>query len=181
MDLVYHVSGTAGITEFVPREYWNLNYVHSGPVEDEAGIPPGAEVMCCFYATSRGFAPFYFPPARCSRLYVSKKRNLKTFSGVAGVLPKVCSDQILFFNQGDRVALETHEFSLYAFEAGQFSQQSNGEYVTHHSVRPIQETRCRNSFRQLKEAGFQVEFTEDLLLLRENLQAVGLSVDSQGV
>jgi hypothetical protein len=77
--------------------------------------------------------------------------------------------------------LESHIFFIYCFDAKDFQRLPNGEYVTHQTVIPVQETQHKNALKHLLEAGYQVEFVEDLHKTRQALLKLGLIVDSEGV
>jgi hypothetical protein len=57
VQYIYHVSETSEIKEFVPRKFWHINYQRSGPVYDGSDIPPNAEIITCFYASSEEYSP----------------------------------------------------------------------------------------------------------------------------
>jgi hypothetical protein len=110
---VYHVSGTPGIREFVPRKYWHIGYVRSGPVTAEGDIPADAEVITCFYACSAAYMPFYYAPKHCRRLFVSRRKHGRAFDLLARFFRSVEAENVLVFEDSDRSSLVSHEFSIY--------------------------------------------------------------------
>jgi uncharacterized protein DUF6886 len=181
VQYVYHVSETPGIEEFVPRKFWHVNYSYSGPVRAASDIPANAVVITCFYASSEEYAPFYYPPKRCQRLFVWRRKNSEAFNRLSQLLNPLESDKVIFFDQRDRSFLEMHEFSIYAFDSRKFERLPNGEFVTRHPVAPVEEIRRKNALLHLVRAGYQVEFVEDLALARETMRKIELSVDSEGI
>jgi hypothetical protein len=181
VQYVFHVSETPGIEEFVPRKYWHVNYSYSGLVGAASDIPANARVITCFYASSEGYAPFYYPPKRCKRLFVWRRKNPEGFHRLSQLFSPLESDKVIFFDQRDRSSLEMHEFSIYAFDSRKFGALPNGELVTHHAVAPVEEIRRKNALLYLLRSGYQVEFVEDLALARESMRGIGLSVDSEGI
>jgi len=181
MQYVYHVSETPGIKEFVPRKFWHINYERSGPVSNKSDIPANAEIITCFYASSEEYTPFYFPPQRCRRLFVWRQKNPENFDLLARVLCPVESDKVLVLDEQDRSSVESHEFFIYSFDVKDFQRQPNGEFVTHRTVVPLEETRHKNALKHLLEAGYQVEFVSNLSETRQVLLDIGFIVDSEGV
>jgi hypothetical protein len=181
VPFVYHVSETRGIEEFVPRKFWHINYTHSGPVTAESDLPADAEIISCFYASSEEYAPFYYPPKRCQRLFVWRRKNPESFDRVAELFGRIKSDKVLVFDQRDRPSLESHEFSVYSFDAREFHRLPNGEYLSHQIVVPVAKVCHRNSLKHLLQAGYQVEFVADLWQTRQQMLDLELRVDSEGI
>jgi len=180
LQYVYHVSETPGINEFVPRRFWHVNYERSGPVSSESDIPADAEIITCFYASSEDYAPFYFPPQRCKRLFVWRQKNPEKFD-LLGQVFCVESDKVLVLDEQDRPSVESHEFFVYSFDIKDFQRLPNGEFITHRTVVPLQKRRHKNALKHLWRAGYQVELVKDLSKTRQILLDMRLIVDSEGV
>jgi hypothetical protein len=175
------VSETPGIGQFVPKKYWHINYERSGRLSSDSEPPSDARVMTCFYASTKEYAPFYFPPKRCRRLYISRGNNAGRFDRLGQWFQPLESDHVLMLEEQDHSALKTHEFSIYWFDARDFERLPNGEFVAYQVVSPVKEVRYSNALWHLQRAGWQVEFVEDLLETRRVLSAARLTIDSEGI
>jgi hypothetical protein len=178
---VYHVSETPGIKQFVPMKYWHINYERSGRLSAGSELPANAQVMTCFYASTKEYAPFYFLPKRCRRLYVSRRNNTGSFDRIAQWFQPLESDHVLILEEQEHSALLTHEFSVYWFDSEGFKRLPNGEFVAYEVVSPLKEVRHSNALWHLHRAGWQVEFVEDLSETRRVLSAARLTIDSEGI
>jgi len=165
----------------VPRKFWHIHFERSGPVTEDSDIPPNAEIITCFYASSENYVPFYYPPQDCRRLYVWRQKNPEKFDLVTQIFEHVESNKILIFDEQDRSSMESHVFFIYSFDIKDFQRLPNGEYVTYQTVIPLKETRHENALKHLLEADYQVEFVKDLSKTQQALLDLGLIVDSEGI
>jgi len=181
MKHVYHVSEIPGIKQFAPRKYWHVEYGYSGPVIECNAILSDAQILNCVYACCEEDKPFYFAPSHCHRFMICRHENTEKFHLLAQLLQPAESNKIIVFNERDRFTLMSCEFSVYVFNARDFSRLPTGEYAASRVVEPIEERCYKNAYLSLLTAGYQVLFVPNPVKLKRIVTAMGFVVRFQGM
>ena len=162
MKYVFRAQQEKYIREFLPISFYQINgFNKSGIYKNSNGIISEKCMHKAVFATNKEYLPFYFFPKHVNRVFIGRKlhKNALNIYKELNIKPE---QKILFIENKNAQYLLEYEFSIYKFDRSLFEQVSQNEFLCYSKIVPIYEKRIFNPLRAWKQAGFSINYIDNV-------------------
>ena len=179
---VYHVSPSAEISTFSPREFW---FSDDG---SESGISTGEETggrrEKLVYASPHEWTPFYSLPRDTSRAVVAGDEGELIDSLMEMGIELRIDSMNLLVDKSDIPSLRSHRFTVYAFDKKDFRPldgSSGIEWVSRKGVSSVSKKTLTDSVKYIVNNGWNLVPVAGIEEIVGELRKQGHFVNSEGI
>ena len=179
---VYHVSPSAEISTFSPREFW---FSDDG---SESGISTGEEIggrrEKLVYASPHEWTPFYSLPRDTPRAVVAGDEGELIDSLMEMGIELRIDSMNLLVDKSDIPSLRSHRFTVYAFDKKDFRPldgSSGIEWVSRKGVSSVSKKTLTDSVKYIVNNGWNLVPVAGIEEIVGELRKQGHFVNSEGI
>lgn len=97
-------------------------------------------------------------------------------------IPRLWTDDTLYFNKSDESDLRNHRAWLSVFDGDRFKYMADSnEYVSSEPGSPIEQTQINDAVGFMEANGYLVKFVDDVVKKAEELDEYGIEYNSEGL